>query len=274
MGWWKSRRIYLFLLVIFLFLFNFIIFKKDSITIINLNPFETIEFFNGKNFTEYNFGIKRIKIDEIMLINFQKNYTIHIPIKINTDFEVRNTNKLYIAYSIPENKILLDNTKIYYEDNFDVSYITEGIIFLKSVNIELPEELYIFNNEYAQSFFLYPNYIFLRNIDFKNGIFVHELSHYVFGYKIQKKKKSDIWPELIAEAIRLNYLKSTNRNLYKKVIEDKDKSEDIYSKVLDYPILVNNIYQFISTFKEQYYNKKMSDDEFFSLLNKYRREME
>ncbi|APT75442.1 MULTISPECIES: hypothetical protein [unclassified Marinitoga] len=274
MGWWKSRRIYLFLLVIFLFLFNFIIFKKDSITIINLNPFETIEFFNGKDFTEYNFGIKRIKIDEIMLINFQKNYTIHIPIKINTDFEVRYTNKLYIAYSIPENKILLDNTKIYYEDNFDVSYITEGIIFLKSVNIELPEELYIFNNEYAQSFFLYPNYIFLRNIDFKNGIFVHELSHYVFGYKIQKKKKNDIWPELIAEAIRLNYLKSTNRNLYKKVIEDKAKNADIYSKVLDYPILVNNIYQFISTFKEQYYNKKMSDDEFFSLLDKYRKEME
>ncbi|WP_165144019.1 hypothetical protein [Marinitoga sp. 38H-ov] len=230
-------------------------------TIINLSiyPYSVLSdnlFFEGyKIFEIYNLN------ESFLLKGFG------IPFILNKSNLKYKKSDAIIIYKDDFRKISFDNHNIYSQHK-SIENLNKIIFFFNKYNIKLPKDIYIYNLNYSQAFYLLPNNFFLKNEDIANGIIVHELSHYMFGYIIKRKNEKDIWPEILCEALRLKYLFEYDLDLYYKVIERKKIENNIYSKILDYPLLLNNFEEFLRKVFE--YNN-LSDHEFNKIYNSLER---
>ncbi|KLO21141.1 hypothetical protein X275_10880 [Marinitoga sp. 1197] len=267
----KFRRISIFFLVIILINFlKIILVTDDYLYILNLSFYPHFELINNNNLYSEISTYKKIPFKGNGVLKFNspgKKIIINISKKI-----ISKSDNLFLVYNNTFKQIYLSNLTIFTQLNIPTETFKIIELFFKNNYISLPKQLYIISTEYMQSFFTPPNYIFLRKNDLFNGVIVHELSHYTFGYLIKKKNKEDTWPEILCESIRLKYLYLDNQKLYNNLLNKKEKNEeDIYSLVLKYPLIINKFHFFITDFINTYKNKTLSDKDFNNFYKDFER---
>jgi len=261
---WKYRRIFtLFLVILIINFIKIIIINENNIKIINFSifPYSAIndnEYFEG--FDIFN----SFDVRNSVLVNLG-DFTI--PIIINNSNLGYKKTKAIIIYKNDFEKINIGNQVINSQYK-NIKNIKNIISFFNEYNLILPNELYIYDLNYNQSFFLPSNNFFLKKKDILNGVIIHELSHYTFGYVIKKENVDDIWPEIICEAIRLKYLSEFDNELYIELLDKKKKDNNVYSKILNYPKLLNNLSIVI---KELLKYEIISDKDFNNIYNSFGR---
>lgn len=269
MVWRKYRRIFiLFLVILSVNFFKIIILNNDNIVIINPSIYPKYSiisdnyFFDGyKNFNTFN-------INNSILLNFESP-GFHIIIN-NSNYKYKNNNEVIIIYKNNFKNYNIDGIDVL--SQFNIYNLNTIIEFLKEHNLKLPNKMYIYNLNYKQSFFLPKNNFFIKKNDLSNGILVHELSHYTFGYIIKRKNTQDIWPEILCEAIRLNFLKNNNIELYESELNYKNKNPNlIYSKIINYSFILKYFDKFINTFIDKFQGKIISDKDFNNFYSAFER---
>ncbi|GAB6189386.1 hypothetical protein JCM30566_11250 [Marinitoga arctica] len=224
--------------------FKIIIIYDNKVIIINPSIYPKFNVINDNSFFSGYGLIKSFTLNNTLLIYFE-SFGEKI-IFNNSNYSIVNQN-VVLLYEKNLKKFSQNNIVI--NTQLKIDNIKNILIFFEKHNLKLPKEIYIFKTNYNQSFFIPKNYFFINNAN--NGIILHELSHYNFGYIIKRKNTTDIWPEIMCESFRLKYLKDSNIDLYNHIISNYKKRNDIYSKVLDYPLIIDYF------------------DEFFMLLSKY-----
>ncbi|WGS65137.1 hypothetical protein [Marinitoga aeolica] len=269
----KYRRLFIFLLVIVVLNFFKMIFITDNIIyIINISYNPKTEFITGHQYFNGFFMYKKFNLEKNALLKFN---SIGIPYFINLSNNIlikKAENNIFIFHEKNIHNFKVENLTFKSQIPLNIIQLTNIIKFLKNIDINIPKNLFILETQYKQSFFVPKNYIFIRPKDIKNGIFVHELSHYTFGYKIQRKNKNDIWPEIICEAIRLKYLSLYDYNLYNEILNKKtDTPDQTYSQILKYPLILKKLNTFIFEMKNKYNNTSLSDQDFFKFYYYFER---
>ncbi|WP_129409415.1 hypothetical protein [Marinitoga lauensis] len=230
------------------------------------------EFITGYQYFNGFFMYKKFDIEKNALLKFN---SIGIPYFINLSNEIsikKTENNIFIFYEKNIHRFKIEDFTFKSQIPINIIELTNIIKFLKNIYMTIPKNLLILKTQYKQSFFVPENTIFIRQDDIKNGIFIHELSHYTFGYLIKRKSKNDIWPEIICEAIRLKYLSIYDNNLYNKIISKKeDVPSQTYSQILKYPLLLKKLNTFIFKLKNKYTNSQLSDQDFFEFYSYFER---
>ncbi|SHE78753.1 hypothetical protein SAMN02745164_01145 [Marinitoga hydrogenitolerans DSM 16785] len=268
----KYRRLFVFFLVIIILnFFKFVVVTNNYIYIFNPSLYPKFDLIADNSFFEgydiyKNFNIKKNIL--IKLTNWGYVFTVNISKNKNV---LALSNNFFIIYENNLKTYNVEESVIFSQFNIESEELKNSLLFLKAFGISFPEELYIFENSFNQSFFLPQNYIFLRKNDLKNGVLIHELSHYTFGYIIKRKNEKDLWPEIICEAIRLKYLYYYNKDLYNSILNKKKKENNTYSQIIKYPILLDDFENFITIFIKKFHNTLISDNDFFIFYRNFER---
>lgn len=213
--------------------------------------------YKYENFIFY----KKINFDEYYLINIPNSF-IRFFISGNYVTKQKNFSTATVIYK--ENLITYENIKTNKE--WIYGYYKSYTDFYRKY-ITFPQKLNFIFSQNERSFFVNPDTVFINS---KKSIF-HEINHYYFGNIIKRKNSSDIWPEILAEANSLYFLKNYDYNYYLNEISLKTINyypEEYGKSVIDFLGKFDFDYDKILSF-EQYIikkYKKLDDKTFFKII--------
>lgn len=268
----KFRRIFVLLLVIIIFnFFKFILITDNNVFIFNPSIFPKYYLISNNIYFDGFSILKKFSIEKNSVFYFSGFGKV---IKFNFSDKKQLTaskDKVFVLYNNDFFEYNIANHIIYSQFELNEDELANMFSFTKKNNIDVPQNLYLLNLEYNQSFFIPEKYFFLKKNDLTNGVLLHEMSHYLFGYKIKRKFPNDKWPEILCEAVRLKFLSLHNYDLYNKIIKEYKENNTVYSEVSKYPLILKKFSFFIYEFKSHFYNQIISDDDFLNFYITFER---